>query len=442
MGRHLEEATLGRDSHWPCWNGDPSRLFVRKAGYHYGWDWGPTLMTSACNLAAPPIDGRTQLGGDQVLIRRPRTLLQLGPFDLCGSNATKSESWICTATALTRSSLPEAGADPAYSHSWPRATVSVDLVPKLSLSWQTSETAVHLSLTVRLVSPRGVKLRQASFTSREFAEAEWTLDSDDIELWWTHDQGAQPLYEVQLDFVDEVRAPMNAWTVARRAAFSVTPVFPQRNGQVLDSAARKVGFRRIDIVRAPLSNGENGHSFAFVLNNIPLFLGGSNWIPMDSFLTNGAKARYRSFLKMAKDGHQTMVRVWGGGLYEEEVFYETCVSGLSSRRHGTLFTVLKAHRTSSACLSGKISCLHAVRTLLSWTTSGATSSKRRLSKSSGSEVTPASPSSRATTRTSQSFGCCWLISSGPIWRLIGVCTCSQIAEAEKLQYDPEDREGM
>lgn len=47
-GRQLEEATLGRDKHWACWNGDPSRIFVRKAGYNYGWDWGPTLMTGTC----------------------------------------------------------------------------------------------------------------------------------------------------------------------------------------------------------------------------------------------------------------------------------------------------------------------------------------------------------------------------------------------------------
>lgn len=47
-GRRLEAAALGRDKHWPCWNGDPSRVFVRKAGYNYGWDWGPTLMTGAC----------------------------------------------------------------------------------------------------------------------------------------------------------------------------------------------------------------------------------------------------------------------------------------------------------------------------------------------------------------------------------------------------------
>lgn len=45
-GRELEQQNLG-EKHWPCWNGDASRLFVRKAGFNYGWDWGPVLMTGA-----------------------------------------------------------------------------------------------------------------------------------------------------------------------------------------------------------------------------------------------------------------------------------------------------------------------------------------------------------------------------------------------------------
>ncbi|GAA5877376.1 hypothetical protein JCM3774_003578 [Rhodotorula dairenensis] len=243
-GRHLEEAALGRDSHWPCWNGDPSRVFVRKAGYNYGWDWGPTLMTA----------------GPFRPVRIERYQVRIVDF-------------------------------------WPRATVSAELVPKLSLSWQTSETAADLSMNARLVSSTGAKIR---WSGRELADAQWTLDSDEVELWWTHDQGDQPLYEVQLDLVDE------------------------RDGRVLDSTVRKVGFRRIEVVRAPLSDGEDGHSFVFVVNNVPLFLGGSNWIPIDAFLTNGTPARYRHLLEMAREGHQTMIRVWGGGVYEEDCFYETC----------------------------------------------------------------------------------------------------------------------
>ncbi|KWU44931.1 glycoside hydrolase family 2 protein [Rhodotorula sp. JG-1b] len=246
-GRQLEEATLGRDKHWPCWNGDPSRIFVRKAGYNYGWDWGPTLMTA----------------GPFRPVRVERYQVRIVDF-------------------------------------FPRATVSADLVPKLSLSWQTSDAPTHLVVVAQLSLHGGAKVCQASWSSQNYEKAEWTFNSDEVELWWTHGQGKQPLYDVQLDLVDE------------------------RNGEVLDSVTRKVGFRRIELVRAPLPDGENGHTFVFLLNNTPLFLGGSNWIPIDSFLTNGTQARYRRLLEMARDGNQTMVRVWGGGVYEEDIFYETC----------------------------------------------------------------------------------------------------------------------
>ena len=51
----------------------------------------------------------------------------------------------------------------------------------------------------------GAKVCQASWSSRTSEKAEWTFDSDEVELWWTHDQGNQPLYDVQLDLVDEAR---------------------------------------------------------------------------------------------------------------------------------------------------------------------------------------------------------------------------------------------
>lgn len=49
-GHQLEEAHLGEGKHNSAWNGDPSRLFVRKAAFGYGWDWGPKLMTGESHL--------------------------------------------------------------------------------------------------------------------------------------------------------------------------------------------------------------------------------------------------------------------------------------------------------------------------------------------------------------------------------------------------------
>jgi hypothetical protein len=203
-------------------------------------------------------------------------------------------------------------------------------------------------------------------------------------IWWT--KYAVPLVSVP------------GWTVDAVS-------FTQRNGEVLDSATRKVGFRRIELVRAPLSDGEDGHTFVFLLNNVPLFLGGSNWIPIDSFLTNGSPPRYRRLLEMARDGNQTMVRVWGGGVYEAEIFYETCVSSSAWVSKETAKLHAYEHevdRTSWVFSSGKTSCLHAPPTPLSSTIFGTMSRKKRSSKSKGFGVTPASPYLPVTTKTSQS----------------------------------------
>lgn len=104
----------------------------------------------------------------------------------------------------------------------------------------------------------------------------------------------------------------------------------QHTGAVLDSVSRKVGFRRLRVVRAPLDDpAESGRTFLFELNGVPLFVGGSNWIPIDSVVTNASRDRYRRWLELAREGNQTMVRVWGGGLYEDEAFYEGCVRPLT-----------------------------------------------------------------------------------------------------------------
>ncbi|GAA5851349.1 hypothetical protein JCM9279_001113 [Rhodotorula babjevae] len=247
-GRELEEQALGRAEHWPCWNGDKSRLFVRKAGFGYGWDWGPVVMTA-------------------------------GPY-----KSVRLE--------IYRSRIVDF---------WPRAQVSDTLVATLSLSWTTSDAVDGLAATARLVSPEGVSIRKTSFDSSSVAEHVWRLDEDEVELWWTSGLGEQPLYTVEVDLVD------------------------MHSGSVLHSVSRKIGFRRLRVVRAPLDDpAESGCTFLFELNNVPLFVGGSNWIPIDSIVTSASDERYRRWLELARDGGQNMVRVWGGGLYEANVFYDTC----------------------------------------------------------------------------------------------------------------------
>ena len=61
-GKIIEEEHLGKDKHYELYNGDASRLWVRKAGYNYGWDWGPVLMTGEtriCRFCAPTLSHDT-----------------------------------------------------------------------------------------------------------------------------------------------------------------------------------------------------------------------------------------------------------------------------------------------------------------------------------------------------------------------------------------------
>jgi beta-mannosidase len=62
----------------------------------------------------------------------------------------------------------------------------------------------------------------------------------------------------------------------------------------------------------------------FRVNNTPIFCGGANWIPADSFTTRITAEHYRTLVHQAADAHMTMLRVWGGGIYEDRAFYEAC----------------------------------------------------------------------------------------------------------------------
>ena len=114
-------------------------------------------------------------------------------------------------------------------------------------------------------------------------------------LWWPHGYGDQPLYEVTLELL--------------------------HGGEVIDTWVRKIGLRTIELDRHPDKFGE---SFQFVVNGLPIFAKGANWIPAHSFVTEVGTALYEDLLTSAADAHMNMIRVWGGGIYEKEEFYDLC----------------------------------------------------------------------------------------------------------------------
>jgi beta-mannosidase len=95
----------------------------------------------------------------------------------------------------------------------------------------------------------------------------------------------------------------------------------ERDGTPADTLAARIGLREIELVREVDAGGE---SFFFRVNGVPVFAKGANWIPADSFPARVTTACYREHLELARECGMNMLRVWGGGLYETEAFYNAC----------------------------------------------------------------------------------------------------------------------
>ncbi|KAH9938328.1 glycoside hydrolase family 2 protein [Fomitopsis serialis] len=231
-GREIEKA----HQKYSLWNGDSSRLHIRKAQYNYGWDWGPVLMTA-------------------------------GPW-----KPIKLETYTARISDVDI-----------------RARVAEDLSATLESIASVSLKAADGSL---VSGQNSVRIAQSG------AKATFKMSAGTYELWYPVGYGKQPLYTVEITVADQ-------------------------HGNQLDHTTQKVAFRRARIVQDPLIDQE-GRTFLFEINNIRIFCGGSNWIPADSFLTTMTRERYLAWLQLLVDGNQNMVRVWGGGIYEADDFYDIC----------------------------------------------------------------------------------------------------------------------
>lgn len=95
-----------------------------------------------------------------------------------------------------------------------------------------------------------------------------------------------------------------------------------KNSTILHKSCQTLGIRLAKVLQTPL-NSSKGTSFHFSINNIPIFCGGSNWIPADNILTRLSPKNYHSWLSLLVRGNQNMIRIWGGGIYEHDTFYQT-----------------------------------------------------------------------------------------------------------------------
>jgi len=112
------------------------------------------------------------------------------------------------------------------------------------------------------------------------------------ELWWPVGYGGQPRYDLHVELGDE-----------------------------LDRWDGRIGFRTVEL----RTDGDDaGTSFEFLVNSEPLFVKGANWIPDDCFLNRVTRERYAARIGQSKDAGINLLRVWGGGIFEQDDFYDLC----------------------------------------------------------------------------------------------------------------------
>jgi beta-mannosidase len=95
----------------------------------------------------------------------------------------------------------------------------------------------------------------------------------------------------------------------------------EQNQQIIDVKELKIGLRTIELIQ---EKDQIGSSFYFKLNGKPVFMKGANVVPPDSFLPRVSDATYFSLVDNAKKANMNMLRVWGGGVYFDDAFYEAC----------------------------------------------------------------------------------------------------------------------
>jgi beta-mannosidase len=93
------------------------------------------------------------------------------------------------------------------------------------------------------------------------------------------------------------------------------------SGKILDEKIQTFGLRNIEVVQDEESVGR---SFYLKVNGKPVFMKGANYIPSDNFLNRVTPADYEAIIKSAADANMNMLRVWGGGIYENDIFYDLC----------------------------------------------------------------------------------------------------------------------
>jgi beta-mannosidase len=229
------------------------KVLTRKPGYHYGWDWGPRLVTSGI---WKPVELRSRdnaciedLHLVQESLSKERAVIS-AHFEIDSDIAQEAEVYIETP-------------DPEKKKPRRLKEVEIDLVPGFN----------RVSFTFEIAKPR---------------------------LWWTNGLGTPHLY-------------------------SLTGTL-EVDGDTVDSISKRIGLRTLEVMvkKDQTKAGNPGETFYIKLNGVPVFMKGANYIPQDNFLARVTDEQYRTVIGNAVKANMNMLRVWGGGFYEKDIFYDLC----------------------------------------------------------------------------------------------------------------------
>ncbi|WP_017581855.1 glycoside hydrolase family 2 protein [Nocardiopsis valliformis] len=227
---------------------DEPYQYIRKMACNFGWDWGPTLVTSG--------------------IWRPIRLHAWSTARLASVRPLVSVS--------EDGSLGRVGVRVAVERTGPGTDVPLTL------------TATVAGETTTVAVPAGE------------TEAALELVVADPGLWWPRGHGDQPLHDLTVE---------------------LSAAEPGADQSTLDTWTRRIGFRNVAVHSAP---DQHGAAFALRVNGRDVLVKGANWIPDDTFPSRIGRGRYRERIDQAAEAGINLLRVWGGGIYESEDFYELC----------------------------------------------------------------------------------------------------------------------
>ncbi|XP_064391180.1 beta-mannosidase-like isoform X2 [Halichondria panicea] len=243
-----------------------SRNFVRKTQSDFGWDWGPAFVPSG-------ITGNISVivtSGVYVTRITPKTFFSDG---LYGVNVT-----ICT---MVGAKLGSAILSINYTLETPKIGLYEDRYTLYSSSREVC-ISTHTQVSIDKIEP--------------------------TYLWWPN-------------------GVSNHAPSVSQAIVSVNITSSTDSADVLwkSEVTKNIGFRRIDLIQDAVKSGE---TFYFQLTTedakYPIFAKGSNFIPMDAFVNRANQETTRRLLTSAVQGNQNMIRIWGGGLYQPDWFYDLC----------------------------------------------------------------------------------------------------------------------